>query len=267
VSLRSEHAPNALLSLRGVSVRRDGRDIVRDCGFDVRSGELIAIVGPNGAGKSTLMKAIAGLLPHGGQISLQGQALTNRSHGQHAGRLAYLPQDGRIHWPMKVEDVVALGRLPFARPLQQVTDEDRRCIKQAMERCDIAHLAERSAAAVSGGELARVLLARAMATNASILLADEPFAALDPKQRLTAMRQLHAYADGERAVVVITHHLDLAMDCAARLVTMKDGNILGDDTPLATLNAGALDAAFGVRFEPLFNGSNQLAGLGATADS
>ncbi|EIC19924.1 ABC transporter ATP-binding protein [Thiorhodovibrio frisius] len=195
-----------LLELENVSVKLGGRSLLRDVSLQLRAGELLGLIGPNGAGKSTLLKTVVQLLPTAGgawtgRIRLLGQDTQTLDPRERARRLAYLSQDDRVQWPIRVEDLVALGRHPYHPTWRGVapwasgrpTADDQRAIHQALRTTDIWHLRTRRATELSGGERARARLARALAVEAPLLLADEPVAALDPLHQLKVMSYLRDY--------------------------------------------------------------------------
>tara|TARA_R110000868_G_scaffold101630_5_gene279760 strand:+ start:39447 stop:40205 length:759 start_codon:yes stop_codon:yes gene_type:complete len=211
------------------------------------SGELIALAGPNGAGKSTLLRLCAGLAsPASGSVEIDGKPLLQHSARWRARSLAYLPADGRSAWPMPVRRIVALGRVPWLKPLRRLTDADEAAIDQALARAGIADLADRAFDQLSSGERARVLLARVLATDAQILLLDEPTAALDPRHQLGVMEILRAEADRGALVIVAAHALDLVARYADRAVLMQSGRILADGPPALSLSETRIAEVFGV---------------------
>jgi iron complex transport system ATP-binding protein len=170
----------SLLRVEALSASLGGRDVLRDIGFAVGRGELIGLIGPNGAGKSALLKAMLGLIPSQGSVVIGGRDLRELTPVERARRVAYLPQEREVAWPLKARDIVALGRIPHLAPFAQLGAADHDAIARAMHLADIAGLAERPVSEMSGGERARVLIARALAQDAPLLLADEPVAGLDP---------------------------------------------------------------------------------------
>jgi iron complex transport system ATP-binding protein len=215
-----------------------------DCA--VRSGELVALIGPNGAGKSTLMRVLADLQPlHAGEARYDGKRARALGRGELARRVAFLAQDGEAHWPLRVDHLVGLGRLPHRRPFFGPGAADRAAVEAALAAADVAHLRARTLGALSGGERARVLLARALAVQAEILLADEPVAALDPLHQLQAMARLRAVAREGAGVVVVLHDLTLAVRFCDRLIVLAGGRVLADGPP-AVLTDAVLAAAYGV---------------------
>jgi len=235
----------ALLAER-VCVQLGDAPIVRDASLALRTGELVALVGPNGAGKTTLMRALAGLLPADGRIELQGRPLAALAPRQRARMLAYLPQGHVFHWPISVAALVALGRTPHADPFSPPSEADRAAVRQALTMTGTAAFADRSVFTLSGGERARVALARALATEAAILVTDEPTASLDPRHQLIVMNLLREFTRQGRSVLAIVHDLTLAARFADRIIVMQDGRLVAEGPPAEALSAARLADIFGV---------------------
>ncbi len=236
------HVP---LEARGVSVRIGSRQALEGVDLAVAPGELIAIVGPNGAGKSTLLRALAGLVaPDDGRVELGGRAMTALDVSARARAVAYLPQDRIVHWPLTVEAVVELGRLPhrgLADPAR-----DRLAVAAALRAMDVTAFAGRPVTALSGGERARVLLARALAQEAPILLADEPTAGLDPAHALALFEHLARLAREGRGVAVALHDLSLAARYCSRVLMLKAGRAVANGSPREVLTPETLARAYGI---------------------
>ena len=229
-----------------VSVRLGGALIVEDATLSLRLGELAILVGPNGAGKTTLVRALAGLLPAEGAIALEGRPLAEFSAREQARRIAYLPQGNVFHWPMPVASVVALGRYPHADPFSPPTPDDQAAVERALAATETIAFAERAVTTLSGGERARVALARALTTQATILLADEPTVSLDARHQLTVMQLLRAAARGGSAVLAVVHDLSLAARFADRVIVMAGGRIVAKGNAREALSAERIAAVFGV---------------------
>jgi iron complex transport system ATP-binding protein len=233
------------LEATAVTVRIGGHLIVEGASLSLKRGEVVALVGPNGAGKTTLVRALAGLLPAEGRVLLQGRALHSYAARERAQRIAYLPQGHVFHWPVPVAAVVALGRHPHADMFSPVSDDDRAAVKRAVDATGIASLATRSIVTLSGGERARVALARALATEAPVLLADEPTVSLDPRHQLIVMQLLRRAAQNG-AVLAVVHDLLLAARFADRVIVMDRGRLVADAPPAQALAAGRVAEVFGV---------------------
>jgi len=236
----------SVLSASSVTVRIGAKEIVREASLVLNAGELVALVGPNGAGKTTLMRALAGLIPALGSIMLQGKPLSSLTPRERAHAIAYLPQGHIFHWPMSVESIVMLGRAPHGDAFSGASPDDRAAVAQAMATTETQIFAERAVTTLSGGEKARVALARALATQAPMLLADEPTAALDPRHQLVVMELLRSAARAGNAILAIMHDLTLAARFADRVLVMNDGRIVADGTPAEALAPERLAAVFGI---------------------
>jgi iron complex transport system ATP-binding protein len=238
--------PAPVLSAQDVSVRLGRTRVIEHASFDLRPGELVALVGPNGAGKTTLLRALAGLLPAEGEIELAGRPLRACSARERARAVAYLPQGHTFHWPMDVADVVALGRHAHADPFSPPSGADRAAVRRALAATDIEAFAARAVTTLSEGERARVALARALASEAPLLLTDEPTAALDPRHQLLVMRLLRHTADAGGAVLAVIHDLTLAARHVDRVLVMQRGRLVADATPAEALTPQRLAETFGV---------------------
>lgn len=229
-----------------VVVRLGDALIVDGATLDLRGGELTVLVGPNGAGKTTLMRALAGLVPAEGRIDIDGTPLTALTVRERARRIAYLPQGHVFHWPMPVTAVVALGRYAYGDAFSALSDADRSAVSKALAATGTEAFATRAVTTLSGGERARVALARALACEAPILLADEPTVSLDPRHQLVVMELLARAAHKGGAVLAIGHDLALAARFADRIVIMHRGRLVADGAPRAVLTAERIATVFGV---------------------
>lgn len=229
------------LELIGAKAALGGRTVLDGVSLSVATGELVAVVGPNGAGKSSAIRALAGLLPlTGGQARLGGDDVAALSARGRAERAAYLPQERRIAWNLPAVEVAALGA-----PFLTAGDALGRA-RAALDEVEGGHLADRGVAEMSGGERARVLLARALATGAQALLADEPTAGLDPEAQLMVLERLKARAAAGQAVLVSLHDLALAARFADRVVVLEGGRVVADDAPMAALTPRVMAETFGL---------------------
>lgn len=235
-----------IIASANLTVRLGGRVVVDGVSFHLQRGELVALVGPNGAGKTTLLRALASLTAAEGDIALDGRPMAQLDPRERARLLAYLPQGHVFYWPLAAAAAVGLGRLPHADPFARTTEADAAAVGRALAAAGVAHLAERSVFTLSGGERARVALARALATEAPVLLADEPTAALDPKHQLGVMEQLRQVARSGGAVLAVTHDLALAARFGDRVLVMQSGRIVADAPPAEALSPERLASVFGV---------------------
>lgn len=231
------------LRTRDLSIRLGRRLVLDGINVSVEPGEFVAVIGPNGAGKSTLLKALAGLAPAcQGSVSLDDRdvaAFDARARGR---RIAFIPQDRLVHWPLPVRRVVALGRLPH-----NPSSRDDAAIAAALSTMDLEALAERPVNELSGGELARVLQARALAQEADILIADEPTAGLDMGHVLQLFSHLRQLGANGRTVVVAVHDVGLALRYCHKTILLKDGRVLAAGPSAGVVTPERLAAAFGVK--------------------
>lgn len=222
-----------VLTLEGLSVRRADVLALNSASLTVERGEFIGLIGPNGAGKSTLLRAALGLIAASGKSSLASLSAPARARAA-----AWLPQAREIAWPVGVAHLVALS---------QNGNEAAPQVAAAMARMDIASLANRRATELSGGEQARVLIARAIAQDTPLVLADEPIAGLDPAHQIGCMQAFADMAAEGRAVVASLHDLGLAARYCTRIVTLSHGRIVADGPPQSVLTAELLRSVFNIR--------------------
>ena len=231
-----------------VHVHADDATLVDRVSLSVRPGELVAILGPNGAGKTTLLRRMVGLAdPDAGRVTLDGRNCAELSPIERAKKISYLPQRRPLAWPNKVRDIVALGRFAHGAALGRLSATDSQAVDEALAACDLAELADRAADTLSGGELARVHFARAIAGRTPLLVADEPVAALDPRHHLRIARLLRDFVDDGGGALVVLHDVPLAVSFADRLAWMRDGRILAEGSPDDTLTPRIMEDVYGVR--------------------
>ncbi|MGL6043775.1 MAG: ABC transporter ATP-binding protein [Sandaracinobacteroides sp.] len=235
------------LAADGLIVARGRRTVLAGVTAAFAPGTVTVILGPNGAGKSTLVEVLAGVLvPLGGAVTLDGAGLGTLSARARARAIGYLPQGADVHWNLRVRELVALGRLPHRGAFAGLSAGDTAAIDRALLAADVQALADRPVFALSGGERARVLLARVLAGEPRVLLADEPLANLDPRHQLDALRIFRAAADAGAAVVLVLHDVQAAARMADRLLLMAGGRIIGDGAPRDVLTKALLRQAYGI---------------------
>ena len=230
-----------------VHVALGGVKALRGVSAAAEAGAVVGLIGPNGSGKSTLLNTLAGLLtPSQGSVTLDDRPLSGMTAGERARRVGYMEQTPAIHWPMAVERLVMLGRTPHRPAFAAETQADLNAVESALRRTDVAALRHRAATALSGGERARVMLARVLAGDPAVLLADEPAAGLDPFHQLQVMELLRDLAREGRAVMVVLHDLTLAMRFCDRLILLDNGLVAADGPPEAVLADPAAERVFAV---------------------
>jgi len=229
-----------------LTVRFGAATILDRVGLDLRPGEVVGLIGPNGAGKTTLLRVLADLVSaSAGEVRYDGKPRGELGRAALARRLSFLAQGGEVYWPLRVDHIVALGRLPHRQPFAGMNANDHAAIERAMIAADIKHLRHRTSATLSGGERMRVLLARALAVESEMLLADEPVAALDPLHQLRIMELLQSTGRKGAGVVVVLHDLTLATRFCDRIVLLAGGRILLDGAP-SELTDDLIADAYGV---------------------
>ena len=242
------------LSLTDVSVRIAGATLLDQVTATIAPGRVTAILGPNGAGKSTLLRAAAALIRADGDIRVDGAPVAAMEPRARARCIGYLPQDAAVHWNLRVREVVALGRLPHtASPAA-----DSAAIDAALAATGTTGFAGRAIATLSGGERARVLLARVLAGEPNYLLADEPLAALDPAHQIDLVARLRAYAAGGAGVAVVVHDLLQAQVAADDAVLLDRGRVIAAGPAREVLTPGNLARVFGIRVAAVEDGGRRL---------
>lgn len=236
-----------ILAAQGIVARYGPHIALGGVDIALHTGELVGLIGPNGAGKSTLMRVLAGLRkPDSGAVTCNGRATADIAPQELARSVAYLAQGGEVHWPMRAASVVALGRLPHRDTPAGTDAVNAAAVARAMQATGVAALAERRIDTLSGGERMRVLLARALAVEAAVLLADEPVAALDLRHQLQVMELLRATARKGAGVMAVLHDLPLAARFCDRLVLVADGRIVAQGSPAEVLIPAHLKHVYGV---------------------
>lgn len=235
-----------MLAVEALRLVRGGATILDGVRAAFAPGRVTVVLGPNGAGKSSLLGCIAGVITaQAGAITLGGAPIAALDRRARARRIGYLPQGGDVHWDVDVATLVGLGRFPH-RGRWGGSAEDAAAIAAAMAATDTTRFAERTVNTLSGGERARVLLARVLAGTPEWLLADEPLANLDPAHQLAALGCLRAAADKGVGVIAVLHDLSLAARIADDVLLLRDGRVIGAGPVAETLTANAIAATFGI---------------------
>lgn len=238
----------SIVELAGVTVAYRGHRVLDDVSVEIAAGERVALIGPNGAGKSTLLAVATGLLrPAEGQVRLTGASIEGLDRLDVARRLAVVPGAANLPFATRVEEVVALGRLPHEDPFRGPRPADRAAIAAAIERVGVGHLLGRDARELSLGERQLVLLALAVAQAAPVLILDEPTVHLDLRHQVGAMELLVDLnqRDGT-TVIAVLHDLALAAHFFPRLILLDAGRIVADGTPAHVLSPDRIHDVFGV---------------------
>ena len=236
---------SAMLTAQGLSVTLAGRRVLSDISLALAPGRLVALVGPNGAGKTTLLRALAGLVPSAGAIHIHGEDLSSLGLSERARRFAYLPQGHLVHWPLPARDIVALGRYPHgATDPARLKPKDAEAVLRAMQAADVMAFSERRVTELSGGERSRVALARVLAVEAPVILADEPTSSLDPRHQLDVLQTLRAAAEKGVLVIVVTHDLGLAARFSDTVLVLCEGRLVSQAPPTEALSQQVMAEVF-----------------------
>jgi len=230
-----------LLSVSQLNVTRRGRRILHDVSFDIKGGEVVGLIGPNGAGKTTLMRTALGLIPGKGRSTFAEMPAKAR-----AKAVAWLPQARELAWPVDVETIVTLGRLPHLTTGQRPRAQDLAAIEQALSDMSLTEMRHRAVTRLSGGEQARVLIARTLAQQTPLVVADEPIAGLDPAHQIATMKIFQTLATKGKSVLVSLHDLGLAARHCTRLILLADGKIRADGPVETVLSAENMNRYFGI---------------------
>ena len=235
-----------MLEIKNLVCRYGDKEVIKDISFSVNQGEILGIIGPNGAGKTTLFRAISRVInPVNGQINYQGRDLLAMPLAHRAREIAVLPQLLQIVFPYRVDDFIALGRLPHLGRLESLKNSDKEIINQAIKRTNIEELQDRLITEVSGGELQRILLAQALAQQPKLLLLDEPTTHLDIGHQVEVMDLIKQLNQQEKlTIMMVLHDLNLAGEYCDRLILMNQGRIHSIGTPAEVLTYQNIEAVY-----------------------
>jgi len=236
------------LIAKSICVEAGGATIVSDVSLSLNPGELVAILGANGAGKTSLLRTMLGITrASSGSAQLGGEDCFEMAPSERARKVSYLPQRRPLAWPYRVHDVIALGRFAHGAALGKLNPVDAAAVADAISSCNLTELQNRSTDSLSGGELARVHFARAIAAKTPLLVADEPVAELDPRHQILVADLIRKFVNDGGGALVVLHEVALAARIADRLIWMKNGNIVVEGSPQDTLNSETMEAVYGVQ--------------------
>ncbi len=237
-----------VVSWTGVSVKMGNHLALENINLRIDNCDFVAVLGPNGAGKSTLLRAMAGIIPSLGGAKARFRPIAGLTGNERKNYFAYLSQDREISWPLPVRDVVAMGLDDQPGATIRISKDDALRMTEILWECGLEHLTDRPVNSLSGGERARVLLARALLSRAPVLLADEPTAALDPAGQIKILELLAARAQSGRPVIAVLHDVVLAAKFATRTILLERGRKVADGAPMKVIVSKAMTKAFGITF-------------------
>ena len=240
------------LAFEDVRLRIGPREILRGVTLELGRGEMVGLAGPNGSGKTTLLRVASGVLPAGaGAVRVRGRPTASFSRRELARELAVVPQDAHIAFPFRAGEVVLMGRSPYLGPLGFETGADVRLAEEAMARVGIASLAERSVLELSGGERQLVMVARALAQDARVLLLDEPTAHLDLRHKIVVLDLVREFVRSGRSALVVSHDLTLAARTCDRIALLREGALVATGAPADVITPQNLRTTFGIEADVL----------------
>ncbi|KAB0571949.1 ABC transporter ATP-binding protein [Brucella pituitosa] len=234
------------LSVHNLDVSLGRKAVLETVGFEAGEGEFIGLIGPNGAGKTTLLRALLNLMASTGNILLDGSDFRRMHVADRAKVIAYLPQERDVAWPVTVRMLVSLGRSALKPVFAGLDGDDETIVETAMQRMGVAELASRPANELSGGERARALIARVLAQDTPVILADEPVAGLDPAHQLELMELFAGLATEKKTVIASLHDLGLAAKYCTRLIVLNKGRLVVDGAPEDVLTPALLKDVYGI---------------------
>jgi iron complex transport system ATP-binding protein len=245
------------LSIQNVGLRRGERWIIHGANFTVASGKIMAFIGVNGVGKTTLLKLLAGLWqPSQGKILLNQRTLQQFSRRELATQLSFVPHNSVAPFAFTVQEAVWMGRYPYQNRWQSSSEQDYHAVQTAMQQTDILELKDRDLLTLSNGERQRVWLARSLATEAQVILLDEPTANLDIAHSLEIMQLCQMLAEQGKTIIFSTHDLNLAAQYSQIICVLQPGKIAALGAPLEVLNDELLRQVFNIQVER-FSTQNQ----------
>lgn len=247
-----------MIRCNALSVRLGRRLAVDRATIPILPGRVTVVIGPNGAGKTSLLRAIAGLVqPCSGSVTLDGRDIASIEAKERARRIGYLPQNGSPAWNLAGRELVSLGRLPHRDRRAGRSETDNATIDAALAATDTVHLADRRLKEMSGGELARVRMARVLAGRPDWILADEPLANLDPPHQRDILALFRASAAAGTGVIIVLHQLNAAARVADDVVLMREARIIASGVRELTLTPEQLEQTFGMPFRMVFDGEDR----------
>ena len=240
---------NVVLTIVKLTCGYPGHTVLNNVDLILQSGGITSLLGPNGRGKSTLLKTILGeVKPISGEIMIGDNKAADLSDRERARKIAFVPSEEKTEFPFLVREIVAMGRIPHSQGLFD-TDEDKRITQESMERADCAHLADRPITNISAGERQRVLIARALAQQAPLLLLDEPTSHLDPGHQVSFVKLIRQLANEGLSILIALHDLNLAAHLSQEALLFHEGKTAKAGKIEEVLNSKVLDNAYGTSFE------------------
>jgi len=238
-----------ILDIRNISLNFRDKSILSNISFEVSTGEFFVIIGPNGAGKTSLLKIVSGLQKaQQGSVAIKGINITGYTRRNLSQILAIVPQHIEVGFPFTVADTVIMGRSPHLGILGMEGKNDFDIAEEAMEFTEVSHLADRKLFQLSGGELQRVIIARAICQQPEIILLDEPTTALDPSHQLKIMDLMERFRrQHNTTIIMVSHDLNLASMYGDRLMLLKEGRVIKTGDPKEVLNKSLLEESYGCR--------------------
>jgi len=238
-----------MIELENVTFAYETEPVLREVSLQIPAGQMLGIIGPNSSGKSTLLRLVAGILrPDGGRVLIDGRESASLSRREAARLVSFVPQETPVSFPFRVSEIVLMGRTPHLGLFSFERDEDLRIARQALEATDTYHLRQRYLDELSGGERQLVIMARALAQAAPVMLLDEPTTFLDVRHQVDIFEIItRQKREQGRTVLVVSHDLNMASQYCARLVLLDRGRIVADGTPEEVLNAAVLEETYKVK--------------------